>query len=83
MNSAPVGGQRGLCWHDQMHTTPFLMSQNVAADVGLGALNEFNIGLHSFFAESLRELVRDVGVRVKSSERDELEEAAMSARVCG
>lgn len=54
---------------------PFLMSQNVASLVGLGALDKFNVCFHAILREGFRKLVRDVGVRVETSEGDELEEA--------
>lgn len=52
-----------------------MVREHVAALLGLGALDKTDISFHAFRGELLRELVRDVGVRVQTSEGDELEEA--------
>lgn len=51
------------------------MGENVASLVGFGALDEADVSLHALLSEGLGELVRDVGVRVETSEGNELEEA--------
>lgn len=45
-----------------------LVSKNVAADLALLALNQLDVGLHTFRRKRPGEQIVDVGVRMKSSE---------------
>lgn len=63
---------------NQFSSRPFLVGENIASLVGLGALNQLHVCLHAIADECFRELVRNVGVGVKTGEGDELEEAEKS-----
>lgn len=57
---------------DELGSRPSLMSENVTSDVPLPPLDELDVGLHALLGESGGEEIGDVGVRVKTSESDEL-----------
>lgn len=48
------------------------MRQDIATDVALAALDKLDVGLHALGRKGSSEKVRNVGVRVKTAERDEL-----------
>lgn len=54
------------------------MRKNVASDVSLPPLDELDVRLHPLFGERGREEIRDVGVRVETSQGDELPDEAGS-----
>ncbi len=66
---------------DKVGTGPFLVSENVAADLALLTLDEFDVSLHAFLGESGGEEVRDVSGRVETAEGDELPDETELSKV--
>jgi hypothetical protein len=59
---------------------PFLVSEDVATDVGFARLDEVDVRLHAIGGEGLGEELRDVGIRVETGELREGKEGKSQFR---
>ena len=66
---------------DKVGTRPFLVCQDITADLALLALHQLDVSLHTLLGESSSEQVRDVGVRVETTKSDELPDEAKLAEI--